>query len=75
MSIDPNSTISMIGVDGGVKYVPSYMREELLKKGWKVVSNPKMEYYPQYDRSLQGFTTDSETVEEDDNNFLEVKII
>lgn len=75
MSIDPNSKISMLGVDGGVKYVPAYMREELLKKGWKIISNPKMEYYPQYDQGLQGFATNSESVEEEDSNFLEVKVI
>lgn len=75
MSIDPSTKISMLGIDGGVKYVPIYMRDELLKKGWKVITNPKMEYYPQYDQSLQGFTTDSEAVEENDNNFLEVKVI
>lgn len=74
--INQNSTISMIGVDGGVKYVPLYMREELLKKGWKIIVNPKMEYYPQYDQSLQGFRNESESVDEDnDNNFLEVKVI
>jgi hypothetical protein len=73
--IDQNSKISMLGVDGGVKYVPAYMREELLKKGWKVISNPKMEYYPEWDQSLQGYRPDDDSVEEENNNLLDVKVL
>lgn len=73
--IDPSTKITMLGLDGGVKYVPAYMREDLLKRGWKVIINPKEEYYPQYDRTIQGYSNTSETIEEEDSNYLEVKVV
>ena len=72
--IDPKTTISMISIDGGVRYVPAYMREQLLKQGWKVINNPKAEYFPQFDRSIQGNVEGPDTIEED-NNYLEVKSV
>lgn len=75
MSIDQNTKITMLGLDGGVKYVPLYMKEELLKKGWKVITNPKEEYYPQYDQTLQGYFSAPDVVEEVESNFLEVTIL
>lgn len=75
MSIDQNTKCTMLAPDGGVRYIPLYMKEELLKKGWKIINNPKEEYYPQYDTTLQGYTTNAETVEEEDSNVLEVKVV
>jgi hypothetical protein len=75
MSIDQTTKCTLLAPDGGVRYIPLYLKDDLLKKGWKVINNPKSEYYPAYDVSLQGNVSGSDTVEEEDNNFLEIKII
>lgn len=73
--IDPNTKTTMVAPDGGVRYIPFYMRDQMLKQGWKVINNPKVEYYPEFDQTLQGNTTISEIIEEEESNLLEVKII
>lgn len=65
----------MVGIDGGVKYVPYYMRDELIKKGWKIINNPKVEYFPEFDSTLQGYQTGEEEVNDGETNLLEVKVI
>ena len=65
----------MLAPDGGVRYIPLYLRDGLLKQGWKVINNPKSEYYPQYDQSLQGFSENSDTADEKESNLLEVEVI
>ena len=73
--MDKNTTISLVAPDGKVRYVPSYMKDELIAKGWRIVINPKREYYPELDKSLKSNTTPNvlENVEEGD--ILEVEKI
>ena len=75
MSIDQTTKCTLLAPDGGVRYIPLYLKDGLLKQGWKVINNPKQEYYPAYDVSLQGHVAGSETVDEEDSNLLEVKVI
>ena len=75
MSIDQTTKCTLLAPDGGVRYIPLYLRDGLLKQGWKVINNPKQEYYAQYDQSLQGFSENSDTVDEKESNLLEVKVI
>lgn len=58
--LDNNTKITIIGLDGKVRSVPSYMKDELLKKGWRIVINPKREYYFEFDQSIKGNTTPTE---------------
>lgn len=43
--------VHMVGTDGGLRTIPSYLVDELTKKGWKLVINPKRNYYPEYDQT------------------------
>ena len=65
----------MVKSDGKVGVFPSYLKEELLKKGFALIINPKQSYYPQYDRTLKGYGKNPEVIEEDDPNYLEVEKI
>ncbi len=44
--------ISMIGVDGKVRWIDQLKVTEFREKGWRVIVNPKETYYPQYDQAL-----------------------
>lgn len=46
----------MVGLDGKVRNIPAYMKDELVTKGWRVVINPKQEYYPDRDQTIKSNT-------------------
>ena len=66
--------ITMVGVDGKLRLVPLYMKEELLAQGWGLVTNPKQNYYPQYDKTLKGYGDVPPNIDED-TNYLEIEKI
>jgi hypothetical protein len=73
MISSPSDKLHFIGVDGKLRKMPYYMKDELLKQGWAIVSNPKQEYYPQYDRTVKGYEIpNTEIAGDEDKNFLEV---
>lgn len=47
--IDRNEQTFMIGLDGGLRKIPAHMVNELQKQGWRMVTNPKRNYYYEYD--------------------------
>lgn len=47
--IDRNNPTHIIGTDGGLRTVPAYLVDGLVKQGWKVIINPKRTYYPELD--------------------------
>lgn len=48
---DPKELTSMVGIDGGLRRIPAYLSNDLQKKGWRIVLNPKRNYYPEYDQT------------------------
>ena len=50
MTVCNCNLVHMIGVDGGLRHIQSYLVEDLTKKGWRVIVNPKRTYYPEYDQ-------------------------
>ncbi len=68
------SQLTMLNPGGRVVKVPFSMKIELLKKGFKIISNAKEEYYPTYDSSNKSWQKDVVNVVEDidTDNFLEV---
>lgn len=70
---NPNDKITMVGLDGKVRKMPYYLKDELLKQGWAIITNAKQEYYPQYDRTVKGYETPNpEVAGDEDKNYLEV---
>lgn len=43
------SSCYLIAPDGGLRTIPAYLVDDLRKKGWRVVVNPKRTYFPEYD--------------------------
>lgn len=74
---DPQDKVQMIGVDGRVRSVPSYLRESLLKEGFKMIYNAKEEYYPNYDvRNTDYQSKDMNIIEDiEPSEYLEVEKI
>lgn len=58
--IDRNAKVYMIGLDGGLRHIPAYMVNELQKQGWRIVQNPKRQYYPEFDRTNPNFKEQDE---------------
>lgn len=44
--------VSLIGVDGKVRWLPESKVREFVDKGWRTIVNPKETYYPEYDQAL-----------------------
>jgi len=70
---EDNTFINMIGPDGKVRNIRSYMKDELLKKGFRVVINPKQEWYPQFDSSLKSNINPNITEVSEDSDFIRVE--
>lgn len=49
--IDRNEPTYIIGLDGGLRKVPAYLISDLQKQGWVLVTNPKRQYYVEWDRT------------------------
>lgn len=43
--------VSMIGVDGKVRWIDQRVAKTMVEKGWQYIQNPKEVYYPQYDQT------------------------
>lgn len=60
----------VIATDGGLRHVAGNTVNDLILRGWKVVVNPKRNYYPEYDRThpsyrdeqLVDFNEDTDTL-------------
>ncbi len=66
--------LTMLNPAGRVVSVPFHLKTELLKQGFKIISNAKEEYYPTWDKGNKSWQKDVVNVVEDIdvNNFLEV---
>lgn len=60
MEINPKELISMVGVDGGLRRIPTYLANDLQKKGWRIVLNPKRNYFPEYDQTSPHYRPDDD---------------
>lgn len=64
-------TTSLINTRGRVIEVPNFEVELRRSQGWRVVHNPKMEYYANYDLSAGGVTPSENMAE----NLNEVDVL
>lgn len=71
--IDRNEPTFLIGPDGGLRRVPAYMVNDLQKQGWRLVINPKRQYYQEYDSTHPNYKKPEDQGEETD--MVEVEII
>jgi hypothetical protein len=71
--IDKNAQIHMISIDGGLRQIPQYMTNDLQKKGWRIVTNPKRTYYAEYDQTSPYYRPGDNA--EDDNFALHVDVL
>lgn len=69
-SQDPNRVISMVNPRGRVTWVRRWEIHMLREQGYRIINNPKEEYYPEYDQTshnaesvIEG--TESPSLEED----------
>lgn len=44
--------VSLIGVDGKVRWIDQRLAPDFIEKGWRSIVNPKENYYPQYDQAV-----------------------
>lgn len=68
-----STKLTMVKPDGKVGLFPYMMKAELLKKGFALITNPKQNYYVQFDRTLKGYGQNPEEVKDDDPSYLEVE--
>ena len=52
--------MSLIGVDGKVRWIEESKVREFVDKGWRHIQNPKETYYPQWDMRNQDVEPDRE---------------
>lgn len=71
--MENKALVSIIGLDGGLRYIPEYLVPELQKKGWKVVVNPKRNYYPELDQTSPYYKKEEKDI--DDSNILEMEVL
>jgi len=64
----------LIGLDGGLRHVPSTMVQELEKLGWQQVVNPKRTYYAEHDRTSISYR-EQEIVGNTEDETLDIEII
>lgn len=58
---DPNGLISLINPRGRVTMVRLWEVAMLKTQGWRIINNPKEDYYPQFDQTLTNHFVDAET--------------
>lgn len=67
-----NSLVSLVNTRGRVMWVRAWEIDNLRRQGCKVIYNPKEEYYPQYDLSVDQVKPDRDTLfEEPRDNTVE----
>lgn len=59
--IDKYEKVYLIGVDGGLRQVPAYMVNDMQKRGWRFVVNPKRQYYPEYDQTSPNYKKEEDS--------------
>lgn len=64
--IDRNEKTPIIGLDGRLRWLPAYMIKDLQKQGWRLVTNPRREYFPELDQTSPHYKK-----EEDPNQEIE----
>lgn len=64
--------VSMISIDGGLRQIPEYLVPELQKKGWKIIVNPKRNYYPELDQMSPYFKKEEKDIV---STILEVEVL
>lgn len=68
--VNRNELVSVINTRGNLRYVQSGMIPELKAQGWKVVVNPKREYYPELDIENKNHNAGPVEEELDEYNIL-----
>lgn len=74
--IDPNNQVAMASTDGSKKIVPEYLREEMIKRGWKVLINPPkgVEYFPELDQGSKYYQKNQQSMVQE-SDVLEVTVL
>lgn len=78
---EKNRLVSMVNTRGRVMWIHGWEIDNLRKQGCKVIYNPREEYYPQYDLSIEQARPDKDPVFEkpdnsvDSNDMLDVEYI
>ena len=67
-----NTPVFMIKDDGGLWRGPSYLVDDLQRRGWKVVINPKRTYYPEHDKKHPNYKSEGNIKKELDALPVEV---
>lgn len=70
--IDKNQPVYLIGLDGGLRKIPAYMVNDLQKQGWRMVTNPKRNYYPEYDQTSPHYKPDNQIEPDSDTLYVDV---
>ena len=75
MNICSQNHTHLIGTDGGLRHISSpYLVPELEKQGWRIVVNPKREYYPEYDTTHPSYTK-NQTIETENLDILQGEML
>lgn len=53
-----DNKVSLIGIDGKVRWIEESKVPDYIDRGWRVIVNPKEAYYPQYDQRFQNAKPD-----------------
>ena len=64
----------LIGLDGGLRHIDSYMVPDLLKLGWHIVNFPKRNYFPEFDKASAAYR-ETEVIGDVEEQMLEVDLI
>ena len=67
--------IHLIGLDGGLRLVASYLVPDLEKQGWRQVVNPKRNYYPEHDKTSPSYREQELIDLNEDTDLLVVEIL
>ena len=73
MNQNQQAYVDLISTDGSLKHIPAYLVDEMQKKGWRIVHNPKRTYYPEYDTTSPHYKKEQEVSE--DSDMLQVTIL
>jgi hypothetical protein len=65
MNVDRNTPVHMIGTDGGLRIIPSYLANDMKERGWKIVNNPKRTYFPELDKTSPHYKPEETTEDMD----------
>ena len=63
--------VTMVNTRGSLKYIQSSLVNDLKAQGWRIVVNPKREYYPELDQENKNNTAGPVAEELDQGNILQ----